>query len=37
VHGILRRTASAGSGDLLLIEGQDEIVAPNFSFVTRIL
>jgi pyridoxine kinase len=32
VFGILRRTAQAGARELLLIEAQDEIVAPRASF-----
>jgi pyridoxine kinase len=32
VFGILRRTAQAGARELLLIEAQDEIVAPSTSF-----
>jgi len=32
VFGILRRTAQAGVRELLLIEAQDEIVAPTTSF-----
>jgi len=32
VFGILRRTAQAGARELLLIEAQDEIVAPTESF-----
>jgi pyridoxine kinase len=32
VFGILRRTAQAGARELMLIEAQDEIVAPSASF-----
>ena len=32
VFGILRRTAAAGARELLLIEAQDEIVAPSEIF-----
>ncbi len=32
VFGILRRTAAAGARELMLIEAQDEIVAPSTSF-----
>ncbi len=35
VHGILRHTAAAGARDLLLIEAQDEIVAPISKVQTR--
>jgi pyridoxine kinase len=35
IQGVLRRTADAGARDLLLIEAQDEIVAPSLRFVTR--
>lgn len=36
MHGILRRTASAGSRDLLLIAAQEEIVAPTTTVATRV-
>ena len=32
VHGILRRTAEKGAREILLIEAQDEIVAPSRVF-----
>jgi pyridoxine kinase len=32
VFGILRRTAQAGAREMLLIEAQDEIVAPTTVF-----
>ena len=32
VFGILRRTARAGAREMLLIEAQDEIVAPSTVF-----
>jgi len=35
VFGILRRTAQAGARELVLIEAQDEIVAPSTSFQTE--
>jgi len=34
VHGLLRRTAAAGSRELLLIAAQDELVAPTSVFAT---
>jgi pyridoxine kinase len=32
VFGVIRRTAQAGAHELLLVEAQDEIVAPSASF-----
>ena len=32
VHGLLSRTAAAGSRELLLVEGQDELVSPSRAF-----
>lgn len=32
IHGLLRRTAAAGSRELLLIEAQDEFVAPSAGY-----
>ena len=37
VAGLLRRTAEVGSGELLLIQAQDELVAPTRLFVARSL
>ena len=36
MHGILRRTADAGSREMLLIAGQGELVRPSRSFATWI-
>ena len=35
IHGVLRRTAAAGSRELLLIEAQHELVMPSSRFATR--
>ena len=32
VHGVLRRTAEAGSAELLLVAAQEEFVAPSTRF-----
>jgi pyridoxine kinase len=32
VFGVLSRTAAAGSGEILLVEAQDELVAPSMAF-----
>lgn len=37
LFGILRRTAAAGARELLLIEAQDEIVAPSFRFQPELI
>jgi pyridoxine kinase len=35
MYGVLRRTAEAGAGEMLLVEAQDEFVAPSRVFVPQ--
>ena len=35
MFGVLRRTAEAGAGEMLLVEAQDEFVAPSRVFVPQ--
>ena len=35
VHGLLRRTAEAGSREILTVAAQDEFVAPTTRFVAH--
>jgi pyridoxine kinase len=35
VHGLLRRTAEAGSREILTVAAQDEFVAPTTRFVAQ--
>jgi pyridoxine kinase len=37
VFGLLRRTAEAGAREMLLIEAQEEIMAPSKTFVAETL
>jgi pyridoxine kinase len=37
IHGVLRRTAEAGARELLLVEAQDELVAPSQTFDVEVI
>jgi pyridoxine kinase len=37
VHGVLKRTAAAGSREILTVAAQDEFVAPSELFATEIV
>ena len=34
IHGVLRRTEAAGSGEMLLVAAQDELITPSCRFQT---